>query len=175
MALLKKINDFLSNLAFYLCSVLMAVYTLLVFLQVLSRNVIRISVPWCDEMALVFFGWSVFLGASIGLHKKTHYVIDFFPRSLVRMNRVMDLAADFFALVIIVLMLWAGSIFTKMGLRRAFSSIIVPQAWLFVCMPISAAFMVLFSIENIVTDAQKCAEAFKAPAPGALKKEGGPA
>jgi len=166
---LKKLNDTIARVCWYTCAVLMAGYTMLVFLQILSRNLLTISVPWCDEIALLLFGWTVFLGAAIGLHKKLHYVIDFLPASFSRANAVMDLAADFLALIIIALMLWAGTVFTKMGLRRSFSSILVPQAWLFVCMPLSAVFMILFSIENIVNDARKCAAAFAA---GVLKNGG---
>ena len=152
MAHLKKLNDFLCSVLQSCSLVLVLVFTLVVLFQVIARNYLLISVPWTDEVALIFFVWSVFLGAAVGLRKRIHFLVDLFPRSWIRLNAFFDFFSSILVLGIVSVLLWGGSIFFHMGLRRNFSSIIVSQAWLFISMPISAACMVLFSIENIVVD-----------------------
>ena len=160
MNLLKKINDFLSWILGACSLVLVVVFTCVVFLQVMARNYLLISVPWTDEVALIFFVWSVLLGAAVGLRKRSHFLVDLFPKSYVRVNSLMDFIAGLLVLVMVVVFLWCGVTFTRMGLRRNFSSIIVSQAWLFVSMPLSSVCMLLFSAENIVHDTQRLKEAF---------------
>jgi TRAP-type C4-dicarboxylate transport system permease small subunit len=150
--LLKKINDILCGVLETCCLVLCVIFTLVVLFQVLSRNYLLISVPWTDEVALIFFVWSVFLGAALGVRKRTHFLVELFPRSWVRLNSFLDLVSDFLVLGMVAVLLWGGAIFARMGLRRNFSSIIVTQMYLFVSMPIAAFCMLLFSIENLAGD-----------------------
>ncbi|NLB83815.1 MAG: TRAP transporter small permease [Synergistaceae bacterium] len=152
MKALKRINDFLIRILLAFCLFLVVVFTLVVFFQVLARNYLVISVPWTDEIALIFFVWSVFLGAAIGLRKRTHYMVDLFPKSWIRLNAFFDLFSSVLVIGMVFVFLWGGSIFAHMGLKRNFSSIIFSQAWLFVSMPLASACMILFSIENIAED-----------------------
>ena len=161
MGVLKKLNDFLCSVLQRCCLILVVIFTLVVLFQVLARNYLLISVPWTDEVALIFFVWSVFLGAAVGLRKRIHFLVDLFPRSWIRLNAFFDFFSSILVLGIVSVLLWGGSIFFHMGLRRNFSSIIVSQAWLFVSMPISAACMVLFSFENIVSDFRKLSNSLR--------------
>jgi TRAP-type C4-dicarboxylate transport system permease small subunit len=152
---LKTLNDLLCAVLRVCCLVLVVSFSCCVFFQVLARNYIKISVPWTDEMALVLFVWSVFLGAAVGLRERSHFLVDILPKSMLRANSGLDLFASFMVLFIVVILLIGGITFTRMGLRRNFNSIVIKQAWLFVSMPVSAFCMILFSIENIITDIGK--------------------
>jgi TRAP-type C4-dicarboxylate transport system permease small subunit len=152
VGLLKKTNDLLCGLLKACCLVLCVVFTLVVLFQVLSRNYLLISVPWTDEIALIFFVWSVFLGAALGVRKRTHFLVELFPKSCVRLNAFLDLTSDLLVLGMAAVFLWGGALFAQMGLRRNFSSIIVTQTYLFISMPIAAFCMLLFSVENLAGD-----------------------
>lgn len=78
---LDLLTEGLSNLvAFFL-----ATFTILVFLQVLTRFVIQISLPWTEELSRYFFIWMIFTGCAVGVRRRLHYQILFFlnwlPRS----------------------------------------------------------------------------------------------
>ncbi|MDR1978678.1 MAG: TRAP transporter small permease subunit [Synergistaceae bacterium] len=153
--LLKKINDVLCAVLKVCCLFLVAVFTLVVLFQVLARNYLLISVPWTDEVALIFFVWSVFLGAALGLRRRMHFLVELFPRSCVCLNSFLDVVSDFLVLGVVGVLLWGGAIFSWMGLRRKFSSILVTQAYLFVSMPATAFCMLLFSVENLSGDLRR--------------------
>ena len=158
---LKKLNDFLIRILQACCLFLVVVFTFVVCFQVLARNYLEISVPWTDEIALIFFVWSVFLGAAIGLRKRIHFLVDLFPSSWIKLNSFFDLFSSILVIGIVLVFFWGGSIFTHMGLKRNFSSIIVSQAWLFISMPLAAGCMILFSIENIAGDFTRFRNSFR--------------
>ncbi|MGI6783275.1 MAG: TRAP transporter small permease [Aminivibrio sp.] len=155
MGALKKLNDGLCAILQAICLILVLIFTVTVIFQVAARNYLMISVPWTDEVSVILFIWSVFLGAAVGLRKRSHFLVDLFPESWKKTNSFFDLFSSFLVLGVAVVLLWGGSIFFKMGIKRNFNSIIVSKSWLFVSMPISATCMVLFSIENIVNDIKR--------------------
>lgn len=152
MERLRKLNDFLCFVLTKICLVMVLLFTCVVIFQVLARNYILVSVPWTDEVALILFVWSVFLGAAVALRKRMHYIVDLFPPSCKRTNSFLDLLSSFLVLGVVLVFLYGGSVFAHMGLVRRFSSILVTQSWLFVSMPVAAVCMLLFSIENIAND-----------------------
>ncbi len=161
MERLRKLNDFLSLLLTKCCLILVLLFTGVVIFQVLARNYILISVPWTDEVALILFVWSVFLGAAVALRKRMHYIVDLFPSSFERTNSFLDLIASLLVLAVVLVLIYGGSIFAHMGLMRRFSSILVTQSWLFISMPVAGVCMLLFSIENIVGDFNKFRNALR--------------
>lgn len=70
--LLQKINSFVE----YIVCVLLAVMVVVVFLQVIFRFVIHSSLPWSEELSRYLMVWIVFLGASIGVNKKSHIGVE---------------------------------------------------------------------------------------------------
>lgn len=152
MESLRRLNDFLCFVLTKCCLVLLLIFTGVVIFQVLARNYILISVPWTDEVALILFVWSVFLGAAVALRKRMHYIVDLFPPSWKRTNSFLDLLSSFLVLGVVLVLTYGGGVFTHMGLMRRFSSILVTQSWLFVSMPVAGVCMLLFSIENIAGD-----------------------
>ncbi|NLA91524.1 MAG: TRAP transporter small permease [Synergistaceae bacterium] len=155
MGALKRLNDVLCAILQACCLILVLIFTVTVLFQVTARNYLLISVPWTDEMSVILFIWSVFLGAAVGLRKRSHFLVDLFPESWKKTNSFFDLFSSVMILGIAVVLLWGGSIFFQMGIKRNFNSIIVSKSWLFISMPISAACMILFSIENIAADIKR--------------------
>jgi TRAP-type C4-dicarboxylate transport system permease small subunit len=158
--LLTKINNALCVVLRAACLFLVIVFTCLVIFQVLARNYILISVPWTDEVAIIFFVWAVMLGSAVGVRKRVHYIVDLFPASYIRVNTLMDLAAGLLMFLIITVLLWGGVVYFKMGLSRNFNSVIITMAWLFICLPVSTVCMLLFTLENLITDIGRLKKAF---------------
>jgi TRAP-type C4-dicarboxylate transport system permease small subunit len=50
--------------------------------QVLFRYVLRISVPWTEELARILFITTMFLGIAIAIRKREHIVVDFLFKKL---------------------------------------------------------------------------------------------
>lgn len=161
MRQLRALNNFLAALLKPLCLLLVLVYSGVVILQVLARNYFLISVPWTDEAALILFGWSVFFGAALGVKSRKHYIVDLFPSEYVKTNTLMDFVANILVLGMVTVLFWGGYLFFEMGIVRKFLSIPLSQSWLYVSMPIATGCMLLFTLENLISDAVKLKALFQ--------------
>jgi C4-dicarboxylate transporter DctQ subunit len=68
--------DRANALAEYAVCGFLAVMVVVVFLQVIFRFVIRSSLPWSEELARYIMVWITFLGASIGVKRKSHIGVE---------------------------------------------------------------------------------------------------
>lgn len=69
MKVIKFLDDKLEE---YLMVFLVAVMTVLIFVQVVMRYVFSNSLAWTEELSRYLFLWSIWLGASYGVKTKTH-------------------------------------------------------------------------------------------------------
>jgi len=76
---LKKILHWLDeNLESTLCMILLSVFTVILFIQVVMRYVFNNSLSWSEELARYLFIWLVFIGISYGAKQMKHLKIDVF-------------------------------------------------------------------------------------------------
>jgi TRAP-type C4-dicarboxylate transport system permease small subunit len=66
----------------YLTAILLAVMTVLVFLQVLFRYWLELPLDWGEEVSRYLFIWSAMLGAAIAAKRRAHFGIDFLVKAL---------------------------------------------------------------------------------------------
>ena len=90
----------LNNIEECIVAPLMALMSLLVFLQVVSRFVLHIPMPWIEELLRISFIWTIMLSASIGIKRKAHLGVSMVMEALPR--RLQPLFFYFGTLVIIV-------------------------------------------------------------------------
>ncbi len=152
MNTLRAINKILDCIFKKACVSLLLIFTLVVLLQILSRNYIKIPMVWTQEVSLLCFLWSVYMGTAIAIRSRQHYIVELFPSKFVYTNKIMEMFADLFIFSLIIVLIVGGVKFTQMGGSRNFISIPLSMAWLFVAMPLSGVAMFLFGVENVVDD-----------------------
>jgi TRAP-type C4-dicarboxylate transport system permease small subunit len=162
---MRQVNTLIERVFITAASALFAVFIAVIFYQVLARNWLMISVGWTDEVALMCFVWSVFLGAAVALRRRAHYVIDILPASWINTTNALRLFGALACLPVIYVLLVHGYVFSGMGWRRASVSLQLPLAYIFAAIPISAAAMLLFSIEVILDDVRQLRSGEPAPRP----------
>jgi C4-dicarboxylate transporter DctQ subunit len=62
----------LNNIEEYIVWPLMGVISILVFLQVVCRYLLKVPTPWVEELLRITFIWIIMLSASIGIKRKAH-------------------------------------------------------------------------------------------------------
>lgn len=150
--MLKKLNDGIERVVFGVSILLLSSFIVVVFLQVLARNYLKISLLWTDEVAVMAFVWSVFLGAAVAVRRGKHYVVEVLPPHFVRTNAILRVFADLMILLFVYVMVRYGMRFAIMGLSRFSTAIAIPRFYYFVAVPISGVAMVLFQTEVIISD-----------------------
>ena len=62
----------------YICIVLLGLFSVILFIQVIARYVFNNSLSWSEESARYLFIWLVFIGISYGSKQMKHLRIDVF-------------------------------------------------------------------------------------------------
>ncbi|MEX2644060.1 MAG: TRAP transporter small permease [Acetobacterales bacterium] len=161
MPLLRRLNALLDR--FLMAAMAAAFLGLIgtVFMQVLARNVLKMGMIWTLDVAQLFFGWCIFVGAALAVRRSAHYFVELFPDDWVRLNAGLKLLSDFVIGVIVTILLIGGWDFTVLGLARHTEAIGVTEAYWVACVPFGAAAMALFLAENVVDDLRRFADTFR--------------
>lgn len=57
-------------------TLLLVSITVLAFIQVFTRYVFQLPLPWLEELGRYLMVWMVFLGAGLGIQRKTHIGVE---------------------------------------------------------------------------------------------------
>lgn len=152
---LRRMNDALQRGLTIAGIIFFTVFIAVVFLQVISRNYLRISMLWIQEVALFCFIWSVFLGGAIAVRERKHYIVEIFPARMTRLNLLLDLFADAALFAMVYVLLPIGLQFTELGINRLSRVLMVPQAFFFAAFPVAGVCYLLFGIENLLDDIRR--------------------
>ena len=78
------LSKIFNNIEECIVAPLMALMSILVFLQVLSRFALHIPMPWIEELMRICFIWTIMLSASIGIKRKAHLGVTMLMTALPR-------------------------------------------------------------------------------------------
>lgn len=90
----KKVNILVTRLEDVVAITALGLMTVVIFLQVIFRFVIKSSLPWSEELARYLMIWGTMVGASIGVRERAHIGVELFVRLLpVKIRRWAELVA----------------------------------------------------------------------------------
>lgn len=143
-----KIIDNLEN---YLCQFLLVSFVIILFLQIVLRNLFSYSLPWGDELATYAFVWFAYLGAvyaaKMAAHNRVTFQFKFLPRWVETFCGVLtDLIWIVFNAVFIYLSY--DFVFNKMNLFWKSQTLGVPMKYFYLILPIAFVAMTIRIIQN---------------------------
>ena len=148
--ILHRISQFDENLAkgeaaFLIAMV--AVMTVVVFLQVLYRYVFAQSLQWSEELARYLFVWLSIFGAALALQKKGHFGLDLFYKMLsTRFQRVMKFPVYLLMGIVIFVILFQGIILVQKTVLQESPAMGISMAWAYASLPVGGALMAIHLI-----------------------------
>src|SRR5688500_17827026 len=115
-------TDRLATVNAVVASVLFALLTAVVALQVVSRFILHLPFLWSEEVARFLFFWVVMLGAAMGVKSRRHFVIDVTMGRMQRLGRtgrfLFDIVPDACVLGFSILLVVLGFEYARSGLLR---------------------------------------------------------
>ncbi len=67
----------LDNIESYICQFLLSFFIILLFIQIISREVFNVNISWGEELARFSFVWFVFFGAVVAARLAAHNRVTF--------------------------------------------------------------------------------------------------
>lgn len=140
----------------FICAGLAAALTIVIFLQVFYRFILRAPLVWSEEMALFLFQWSVFMGAALAVRQRGHFGLDIFVQRLPPIvGRTLDKFGQVIVFFIAVGMIYWGYQISQMTMLQIYATLEFPVGYTYMGIPLSGVFMALFAVLNEIEDWRK--------------------
>ncbi len=150
---LKTVLDVVERVTETIGAILLAAMTLLIFLQVVIRfKLINSTIPWTEEIALVFLVWFGLTGAAIGIRKGSHIGVEFVMALFgPKLQRALNIFIGLLIIAFSVFLLIEGSVLVQGTIDVFLSASLLSRGLcVYLAVPVSALLMILYSAELIV-------------------------
>ncbi len=144
---LTKFDNLLARGEAVIIITMVAVMTVVVFLQVVYRYVLTQPLHWSEELARYLFVWLSILGATLGLQKRGHFGLDIFYRMLPSKGKhfFQFLINLLIGIVIFVILIQGIKLVQKTVLQDS-PAMGISMGWAYACLPVGAALMAIHLI-----------------------------
>jgi len=120
--------------------------------QMVSRDLLKVSAPWTEEIARFSFIWMIFFGAVIAQAKKEHISMDFIINLVpLKIRKVVYKVFDI-ASILFLIMVFIGAVNMLERTSRVPLSVVIPwlnTSFLYWPLVISMPLMIFYLIINI--------------------------
>ncbi|ANB33417.1 TRAP-type C4-dicarboxylate transport system permease small subunit [Rhodovulum sulfidophilum] len=144
---LLMLRRLVSAVVILLFSVMMAA----VLIQIAGRYIFNYSIAQASEIATFCQIWLVLLGAGVAMARGQHVAIDMVPaRFSLPWARA---ALIFIALVsaaFLAVLAWGSQPLLRMGAFQTSPSLQMPMAWMYLCLPVGAAYIALELLLSVI-------------------------
>jgi TRAP-type C4-dicarboxylate transport system permease small subunit len=147
----KKVDAFLGYGLRWGSSALLVVVFVLMIGNVLVRFMPIVSFGWFDEIIEMLVAWFIFLGAAALWREKQHFTVAFLPDWLKgsKAGYVLGIVIDLISLSFLLVFTYYSYNLTMRAVSVT-PILMMPKGALYICMPVSGALMVLYSVRNIL-------------------------
>ena len=143
--MVKKAFD---NLIEGVCAVLMVALTVVVFIQVFNRFVLKTPLAWSEDLAMLLYQWVVFVGAALGVKRMRHFGIELVVRQFPdRWRHRIELVTPLAVLIVAVVMIVQGYNILTLNMNRIYSTMNLSYIWAFLPIPLSGVLIIVYLIQ----------------------------
>lgn len=153
---LNSLNNIVSKISAYLCSILLSAMVTIVLLQVYFRYIQQDPLSWAEEVARYVMVWMAFLGSYIALINGQHVGIETLsekvpPKFAVWIHLTVKLVILFFV-VFAAITGWNLAMRARIQTAAYFE---MSMFWAFLSVPAACTFMALDTLVKILNDINK--------------------
>jgi TRAP-type C4-dicarboxylate transport system permease small subunit len=135
---------------------LVAVMTVVVFLQVLYRYVLTQPLYWSEELARYLFVWLSILGATLGLQKRGHFGLDFFFQMFPEQaKRCMGFFIHLLMGTVVLVILVQGITLVQKTVLQESPAMGISMSWAYASLPVGGALMAIHLLAIFLKDTTK--------------------
>jgi TRAP-type transport system small permease protein len=145
-----KAFDPLEAVLMILCGVCIAMFTLSVLLDVITRT---IGAPWLwlQQVTTAFFAWGVFVGMAAATRRNDHFYLTEITKRMTGASRTaIEVINRLVVLVVSVLLVWCGTQNALLDLGSYRMPSLVPLTVYTAIVPIAGVLVFLFTIEQLI-------------------------
>jgi len=141
---MRKALSWLNDIETLACEGLLALFVLLLFAQIVSRQLFNYSIAWTEELSTYMFVWFAYLGAVVAAkmsaHNRVTVHMQYLPKRLARMLMTV---ADLLWVAFNLYFAWLSYdfVFNRMNLFWKAQTLGVPMKYIYMILPIAFTLM----------------------------------
>ena len=142
--------DWLEALLMVLCGVCIGMFTLSVFLDVITRT---IGLPWLwlQQVTTAFFAWGVFVGMAAATRRNDHFYLTEITKRMTGSKRTaIEVANRIIVLIVAALLTWFGTKNALLDLGSFRMPSLIPLTVYTAIVPAAGVLIFLFALEQLV-------------------------
>ena len=150
---MKNLKYILNNLEYFISALCLGLMTLLCFIQVITRYVFGYSITWAEELSVILFIVSIFIGAIGGTRRNQHMrlemIVDLFDH---KKKAVLKIVSDIIFIIVAAILIYAVCInIENLFIYKMKTPILKLPKWIpYTVIPISLFMIIVRLIEEIV-------------------------
>ena len=146
----------------YVCAVLLIIMTLITFVQVVLRFIIRRPYSGAEEITLMILVWFGYLCMSVDVFTDTHAALFMVYDKLSGMTKkVFYLFRHALLTWFFIMLIKYGMMLTKLNIRKTQAATGISAGWLYAPLVVGGVIMLVFSLSNLLNTILKPASEFK--------------
>jgi TRAP-type C4-dicarboxylate transport system permease small subunit len=145
-----KALDPIEAVLMVLCGVCISMFTLSVFLDVITRT---LGAPWLwlQQVTTAFFAWGVFVGMAAATRRNDHfYLTEITKRMTGRPRNTIEIVNRLIVLVVAALLVWCGTQNALLDLGSYRMPSLIPLTVYTAIVPLAGLLIGLFTLEQLV-------------------------
>jgi len=145
-----KALDGLEAVLMVLCGVCIAMFTLSVLLDVITRT---LGVPWLwlQQVTTAFFAWGVFVGMAAATRRNDHfYLTEITKRMTGAPRNTIEILNRLVVLVVSLVIVWCGTQNALLDLGSFRMPSLIPLTVYTAIVPVAGGLVAMFSVEQLV-------------------------
>ncbi|MDS9472486.1 TRAP transporter small permease [Sporosarcina pasteurii] len=148
MKAIKWIKNILDRLLVGVSMTALLAMILIIIYQVFSRQLFQHTPSWAEELSIILFVWTSFLGIAYGFKARLHigvsFLVDMFPTKL---QDAMDFLAKILIIIFGIVLVVYGWKFTVIMGGSTLAGTGLQSSYLYAAIPVTGIFVLLYGIE----------------------------
>lgn len=147
-SILSRLNNFETTV----CEILLSVFVLLLFAQIIARQIFGFSIAWTEELSTYLFVWFAYLGAVVAAKMSAHNRVSFHFQYMPKwLAKTLHTIADLLWVAFNMYFVWLSYdfVFNRMNLFWKSQTLGVPMKYFYMILPIAFTLMSIRVLWNL--------------------------
>ncbi|MGM8211263.1 TRAP transporter small permease [Virgibacillus sp. W0430] len=142
--------DFIEKTLKVVIVTFLAIMTIVVAFQILSRYIFHNPLGWSEEVTRYLFIYLTFLAASVGVRGHIHIGVDILAERLTGVSKkVLEHIVSFIVIIFLLVLIYFGIKLSVGNWAQKSPSLSLPIGIFYAAIPIGSIFSLLFVLENM--------------------------
>ncbi|MDD3428032.1 MAG: TRAP transporter small permease [Caldisericia bacterium] len=148
---MKKYISILYNIHEKVIIVLYILLVSIVFVEIIARYLLHLSLIWSTDFVTFIFIWLVFLSASLAVKEHSHFVIelsaDLLPETVLK---ILDVIVSIVMYIVVFIFIFIGYKFMLLCGSGISPALGIRLVWLYQIVPLSSILMLIYMIGDLL-------------------------